>query len=179
MIPSETAQRDLQLQCGVAIHCAAVFHPGGCFWLSVLHTTMGIQELWTFAIIVTGNVAGVAADAIHEPYAGHTRLSSAHILYIQKIRMMNLSYLAAKLIGVKHALASPQSSQERTIAKRLPALLAQLEHVCTVCAQLHYTQIQRDGSWLIIIAAKRTAHETSEQRWQHRLYEVPYPRGYP
>ena len=100
----------------------------------VTHATMSTQELWDFAIIVTGNVAGVAADAIHEPRAGRTRPNSPHVMYMQKNRMMNLSYLAAKLIRVKYTLVTPQSHQKGTIAKRLPALLAQLEHVCTVCA---------------------------------------------
>jgi hypothetical protein len=35
---------------------------------------MGVQELWVFAIDVTGNVAGVAANAIHVPYVSKAKL---------------------------------------------------------------------------------------------------------
>jgi hypothetical protein len=99
---------------------------------------MGVQELWVFAIDVTGNVAGVAANAIHVPYVSKAKLSPAQVSQVDKIRMVNLSFLAGKLIGVKYALQFPSSCQEDTIARRLPGLLMQLEQVCKVRAQLRH-----------------------------------------
>ncbi|KAI9869218.1 MAG: hypothetical protein M1813_000006 [Trichoglossum hirsutum] len=92
---------------------------------------MSTQELWDLAIIVTGNIAGVAADTAQTSLVGQARLRSTSALHLEKIRMMTLGVLAAKLIEVQFTLESPQSSQEETISRRLPRLLAQLEEVCT------------------------------------------------
>jgi hypothetical protein len=58
---------------------------------------MGVQELWVFAIDVTGNVAGVAANAIHVPYVSKAKLSPAQVSQVDKIRMVNLSFLAGNM----------------------------------------------------------------------------------
>ncbi|KAI9766600.1 MAG: hypothetical protein M1840_006411 [Geoglossum simile] len=92
---------------------------------------MSTQELWDLAIIVTGNIARVAADTAQTSLVGQARLRSTSALYLEKIRMMTLGVLAAKLIEVQFTLENPQSSQEKTISRRLPRLLAQLEEVCT------------------------------------------------
>ena len=96
---------------------------------------MCTQELWGLAIVVTGNIAGVAADAANAAktsLVGQTRLRSTSASQLEKIRILNLGVLAAKLIEVRFTLENPQSSQEETISRRLPRLLAQLEEVCTV-----------------------------------------------
>lgn len=88
---------------------------------------MRTQELWDLAIIATGSIAGVAADATTK-----TKLTSPSASKLEKIRILNLGVLAAKLIEVQFTLENPQPSQEETISRRLPRLLTQLEEVVTV-----------------------------------------------
>ena len=113
---------------------------------------MSVPELWDFAIAVTGKVAGIAARAIEPVYVGHARLSPANVLFVQNPRDINLSFLAAKLLVVHDTLMSPQSRQVETIVRRLPRLLAQLERVCTVCAQPRPRKPFRGYLWLTAVA---------------------------
>jgi hypothetical protein len=103
--------------------------------LHYIDIIMDVQKLWDFAIVVTGNVAGVAADTIHlVPYASQMKMDS-RTASVEKIRVMNLGFLSARLIEVKHTLEYFELHQEETIRRRLPGLLAQLEQACTVRCQ--------------------------------------------
>lgn len=90
------------------------------------------DELRSLTIVVLGNIAGIAAVAAQSCAMDMARLASSNSLHTEKSRMMTLGRIAAKLMEVRFMLEDPPASQQKTISRRLPRLLAQLEVVCSV-----------------------------------------------